>query len=67
MITQKKKKHMQSQFQKHRNNIRKTWQLLKNLLGKLVTNSVQHLFSIMAIFSISSLKLLIVLTIISPQ
>ena len=25
---------MQSQFQKHQNNFRKTWQLMKNLLGK---------------------------------
>ena len=34
MLTQKKKEHMQSQFQKHQNNIRKTWQLMKNLFGK---------------------------------
>ena len=34
MVTQKKKEHMQSQFQKYQNNIRKTWQLMKNLLGK---------------------------------
>ena len=34
-ITQKKKKHVQNQFKKHQNNIRKTWQLMKNLLGKV--------------------------------
>ena len=34
MVTQKKKEHMQRQFQKHQNNIRKIWQLMKNLLGK---------------------------------
>ena len=33
MVIQKKKEHMQSQFQKHQNNIRKTWQLMKNLFG----------------------------------
>ena len=35
MINQKKKKHMQNQFQKHQKNIRKSWQLMKNLLGKV--------------------------------
>ena len=34
MIAQKKKEHMQNQFQKYQNNIRKTWQLMKSLIGK---------------------------------
>ena len=34
-ITQKKKEHVQHQFKKHQNNIRKTWQLMKNPLGKV--------------------------------
>ena len=34
MIAQKKKEHMQNQFQKYQNNIRKTWLLLKSLFGK---------------------------------
>ena len=35
MTNQKKKKHMQNQFQKHRKNFRKSWWLMKNLLGKV--------------------------------
>ena len=34
MIAQKKKEHMQNQFQKYQNNIRKTWQLMKSLIGE---------------------------------
>ena len=35
MIKQKKKKHKQNQYQKHQKNIRKSWQMVKNLLGKV--------------------------------
>ena len=34
MIAQKKNEHMQNQFQKYQNNIRKTGQLMKSLIGK---------------------------------
>ena len=34
MIAQKKKEHMQNQFQKYQNNVEKTWQLMKSLTGK---------------------------------
>ena len=48
MIAQKKKKHMQNQFQKYQNNIRKTWQLMKSLIGKTrnqFSSTIIYLFS----------------------